>query len=101
LSRGSAISELIQQVRTTTALRARSRDEFQQLRDALSADDQTLLILRIDKGLSFREVAQVMDDGAAGDEERLERETARLRKRLQLIRKKLHTLARQRGLVPR
>ena len=57
-----------------------------------------MLILRIDKGLSWRDLALVMNDEAGvSDGAELDREAARLRKRFQIAKERLRELARARG----
>jgi RNA polymerase sigma-70 factor (ECF subfamily) len=58
------------------------------LRDSLAPDERTLLILRIDRELPWRDVARVM-----------EVEEPVLRKRFERIRRKLHERAHAEGLV--
>ena len=68
------------------------------LRDHLPTDDQTLLILRVDRDLSWNEVALVMTyDGEAPTDDRVKRESARLRKRFELVKDRLRTLAEEEG----
>ena len=52
---------MVDHVRTTTALHLRSevKDQVSRLRERLEPDEQTLLILRVDRALSWREVAHV------------------------------------------
>lgn len=72
------------------------------LRERLSSLDQTLLILHVDRGLPFRELAQVVhegDDLLAG--EALTREAARLRKRFERVKAQLRQLAIDAGLLKR
>jgi RNA polymerase sigma-70 factor (ECF subfamily) len=67
--------------------------EVERLRRHLGPEEQTLLILRIDRQLSWREVAQVMaDDGNPVDE-------ATLRKRYERLKAKLARLAKEEGLI--
>jgi RNA polymerase sigma-70 factor, ECF subfamily len=71
-------------------------DRIARLRSQLDADEQTLLTLRVDKNMEWRDVALVwLYDGSdvARGEEDIARETARLRKRFQLLKEKLRTLA--------
>ena len=64
------------------------------LRATLDEDEQTLLTLRVDRRLSWAEVAQVMaEDGAAPPEE------PALRKRFERLKEKLARAAREQGLV--
>ncbi|MGO8991912.1 MAG: RNA polymerase sigma factor [Polyangiaceae bacterium] len=98
----SAVARVAQEVRTTTLsyLRSAQRDRLAALRDALSEDDKTLLVLRLDRGLAWDELARVMRgaDGAA-DESELKRESARLRKRFQLVKERLVALGKKQGLI--
>jgi len=68
--------------------------QLQRLRSRLDEDEQTLLILRVDRGLSWAEVAVVLtpDDGAAPEE-------AMLRKRFERLKQKLAQAAREEGLL--
>jgi RNA polymerase sigma-70 factor (ECF subfamily) len=59
------------------------------LRERLDPDDQTLLILRVDRDLSWREVADVMGLGEPA-----------LRKRFERIKTRLREMAREEKIVP-
>jgi len=62
----------------------------------LSIEDRELLILRIDRELSFDEIAVLfVEDPSTTDEPSLRREAARLRKRFQLIKDQLMTRVRE------
>ncbi|WP_433932750.1 sigma-70 family RNA polymerase sigma factor [Sorangium cellulosum] len=101
LSACPAVSEVAAAVRTETAsyLRTERRAEIERLRDELPAADRALLILRLDRGLAWNDLARVfLDDPGAGDEA-VRREAARLRKRFQLVRERLVALGRARGLL--
>ena len=56
------VFERAEQIRTGTVefLRTEVKDEVRRLRDALDPDDHELLILRVDRKLSWREIAQAM-----------------------------------------
>jgi RNA polymerase sigma-70 factor, ECF subfamily len=97
LSQDSAVTQAAQEVRTATLsfLRTAKRDRLAALRDALPEDDRMLLVLRIDRGLTWDDLARVL--GAA--DAPLKRESARLRKRFQLVKEKLMALAKREGLV--
>lgn len=85
-------SEVPAQVRSATAsfLRTENRSRFAALREQLSEDDRMLLVLRVDKKLAWNDLATVMHDGEAPlDEQTLARESARLRKRFQLVKERL------------
>ncbi|MEO6771825.1 MAG: sigma-70 family RNA polymerase sigma factor [Kofleriaceae bacterium] len=74
---------------TPTYLRTETKDKIARLRAELDPDDQTLLILRINRGLNWREIARVIDDERedAGDPDgpTLERRAAALRKRFERL----------------
>lgn len=89
------------QVRTATLphLRTTVKDQFRQLREKLSEEDQLILVLRIDKRLPWTDVAHIiLDDPAAGDDA-IKRESARLRKRLQIIKDRLRALGEEAGVL--
>jgi RNA polymerase sigma-70 factor (ECF subfamily) len=102
LSRASQLSKVIEQVRTQTRdhLRTEVKNRFQQLREQLAPEDQTLLILRVDRGMSWRELAEIMlDSDHNPDDDTIKREAARLRKRFQVAKETLRKLATQEGLI--
>jgi RNA polymerase sigma-70 factor (ECF subfamily) len=66
----------------------------EQLRAGLDEEEQALLTLRVDKGLDWREVALVfLYEGGTPSEGDLVRESARLRKRFQLVKRRLRSQA--------
>jgi RNA polymerase sigma-70 factor, ECF subfamily len=85
----SLASSLAEQVRTETAafLRTENKTAVQKLREELTLDEQTLLILRIDRGLEWEEVADAVGV-----------ESATLRKRFERVKEKLRDLAKERGV---
>jgi RNA polymerase sigma-70 factor, ECF subfamily len=94
------LEALVARVRTETLeiLRTGTRDRVSQLRDELDADDQTLLILRVDRGFSWPEVARVMhDEPAPLPEEALTRRVASLRKRFERLKERLRRRALELG----
>lgn len=95
------LSRLIAEVRSQTApyLQTEVKTRARVLREQLSDEDQTLLILRIDRNLSFTELAQVMNEGTTLDEAALKVEATRLRKRFQLAKDKLSALLVAEGLI--
>jgi RNA polymerase sigma-70 factor (ECF subfamily) len=103
LSNASELSALVARVRTETLtyLRTETKDEVARLRDALPEDDRLLLILRVDRELAWDDLARVFlegDDGASP--EALKRESARLRKRFQLVKERILEMGRKKGLFP-
>lgn len=105
---GSASSSVIEaiaaRVRTETQayLRTEKRTRLQALRDSLEEEDRMLLVLRVDRRLDWNELARVLGEAghdACVDPVSLARESARLRKRFQLVKNKLRELARREGLL--
>ena len=96
------VFEVAEQVRSSTLvhLRTEVKSEVRRLREALPHIEQMLLILRVDKAMEWHDVAAALADQDL-DPDELERESARLRKRFQLVTKKLRKLARERGLPDR
>ena len=107
LSKIDAVSKVIEHVRTQTRqhMRTQVKSRMRELRAQLPQDDQTLLILHVDRELPFREVALILffDDAqdleAVGTQE-LARAEARLRKRYKSARARLRSLAEADGLIP-
>jgi RNA polymerase sigma-70 factor (ECF subfamily) len=103
LEGSSEAGALAAKVRTETLnyLRTEQKDRFAELRASLPADDQTLLILRVDRKLAWEDLARIMLSEEEGplDDDRLKKESARLRKRFQLVKEKLLEMGRQAGLV--
>jgi RNA polymerase sigma-70 factor, ECF subfamily len=97
----SVISKLEQRVRTATLsyLRSTVKTRIAELRSSLPIDDQTLLILRIDRQMEWNDIVTVLHDGLAPDEETVKRESARLRKSFQTVRERLRELAKNEGLI--
>ena len=93
--RSGELSALAEELRTRTAVRVeRQRLALERLRQALSDEEQTLLILRIDQGLSWAEVAHVLAS-EGGDPPDLNV----LAKRFERIKLRLARMARDQGLV--
>jgi RNA polymerase sigma-70 factor (ECF subfamily) len=97
----SSLEQIAQRVRTETAsfLRTEKKSRLQGLRDSLTEHDRLLLLLRVDRELSWTDVARVMTEGTDLDEAAVTRETARLRKRYQLVKDRLRGLAQRDGLL--
>jgi RNA polymerase sigma-70 factor (ECF subfamily) len=94
LSQAPAISELAAAVRTRTLphLRTSARDAFAELRASLDSVDAELLILRIDRRLPWRDVARVLGDGEDLDAAALDRRSAALRKRFEVLKVRLRAV---------
>jgi RNA polymerase sigma-70 factor (ECF subfamily) len=90
LSQISRASALAVALPTSEGLDARAA----RLRAQLDDDEQTVLTLRVDKGMDWKDIALVMlFTGEEPDQEAITREAARLRKRFQLLKDKLRKLA--------
>jgi RNA polymerase sigma-70 factor, ECF subfamily len=85
--------------RTDPWLRTDVKDRWQALRESLDPDDRALLVLRVDRNLSWTEVASVMLGTEAPSTEDADRESARLRKRFQFLKEELRRRARAAGLL--
>ena len=93
----SQLSQLAAEVRrSSTPYRKTSvKDAVARLRETLAPDEQTLLILRVDRNLSWKDVVQVFTtEGEPIDE-------AALRKRFERIKAKLRKLATEEGFLGR
>lgn len=108
--------KLAAQVRTETRsfLQTAAKDRFALLRASLSPADQALLILRVDRKLGWDELARIMLAGETDEDAtdpgsptmapsaaELARESARLRKRFQLVKEKLRKMGEEAGLLPK
>jgi len=97
----SQVSEIADRVRTQTLpfLRTEAKSELARIREALDEEDRALLVLRVDRGLSWNDIALVFagDDASKAT---LERTSARLRKRFQAVKSEIRKRAREAGLLP-
>lgn len=94
-------AELMANVRTITQRyrRTETKDRFQALRAQLDPEDQMLLILRVDRGMTFRDLAFAMTGNLELDDVALEREVARLRKAFERVKTELRHMASAQGLI--
>jgi len=97
----SRLDAMVENARTRTQPWQRTdvKDRFSALRESLDEDDRTLLVLRVDRGLSWEEVARVMLGVDAPAKDVLARETDRVRKRYQLVKEDLRRRAVELGLI--
>jgi len=86
----SVQDQLVVQARTASLpyLKTDARRRFRELREQLDSEDQTILILRVDRNLSWQEIARVLADDDLPDDE-LQRAAAALRKRFQRVKEDL------------
>jgi len=89
----SAASRLAASIAGASQLPGGRKDTLRRLRQRLPPEDQTLLVLRVDKELEWTEVAEVLGEAGAPVE------PATLRKRFERIKGRLEALAREEGLL--
>jgi RNA polymerase sigma-70 factor (ECF subfamily) len=84
------VAGMVAQIRSRTAtfLRTASRDKLAALRAEMSQDDQTLLVLRINRKLPWQDIARVLSDGDE-DSAAITRRSAALRKRFERLKAEL------------
>jgi RNA polymerase sigma-70 factor, ECF subfamily len=83
---------------TAPYLRSEIKNGYAAIRDALSPGDRALLILRVDRRMSWQEIARILGSHDDGDGA-LARRAARLRKRFQLLKVEIRERARAAGLL--
>ena len=87
-------------VRTTTArfVRTAAKEGVRALRASLSDGERELLLLRVDRGLDWRDIAHLqLPEGAPNED--LTRHAAALRKRFERTTGRLRALALDAGLI--
>jgi RNA polymerase sigma-70 factor (ECF subfamily) len=106
LSHAGPLSEVAAHVRSETslALRTEPKDRLAELRHRLADEDQALLVLRVNRGLPWLDIARIMKAGSveaamAITPDELNAEASRLRKRFQKAKEKLRRLAEEAGLL--
>lgn len=101
LSEVEGLSALVERVRSTTHVYQQTdvKTRFQQLCEQLPDEDRMLLVLRVDRGLSFRELALAISGDVELDEAGIAREAARLRKAFARLKEGLRSLATREGLL--
>jgi RNA polymerase sigma-70 factor (ECF subfamily) len=95
------VTDIAERVRSQTLphLRTDVKDRFASIRNALDDDDRALLVLRVDRSMSWNDIARVYSANDTSDET-LSRVGTRLRKRFQLVKEEIRTRAREAGLLP-
>lgn len=102
LSSAPEALEAVVHARTPTPPHARTaaREGIERLRRSLRPDDQTLLILRIDRGMAWLDIARVLaGPDSAMDDEELRARSAKLRKRFERLKERLRTMAHEERLL--
>lgn len=88
-----SLAQAVSHVWSTTRVNAqRAQDVYAEIRNQLEEDDQTLLVLRVDRDMPWRDIAIVML-GADADDDELTRKAALLRKRFERVKQQLRALA--------
>lgn len=82
-----SVLELDNHAPSSTSLQSRA----EALRAQLSAEERELLILRVDRGFRFREIASILEPSIPESE--IVKAEARLRKRFETVRRRLRALA--------
>lgn len=102
LSAPGRVSHMIEQARSATQLHQQTavKDRMRALRERLDPEDQVLLVLRVDRGMAFRDLAIALTGDAELDDAALDREASRLRKSFERVKSQLKQMARSEGLLP-
>ena len=100
LSQAGAVERLAAELRSATTRwrRTEVKDRLHALRAQLSDDERELLVLRVDRALSWEEIAGALELDA-GDPRALKRQCAALRKRFERLKERIRALAAQEGLL--
>lgn len=96
LSAAPEVFDVAQGARTPTPPHARTaaREGIERLRKSLRPDDQTLLILRIDRDMAWIDIARILaGPDSSVDEEDLRGRSAKLRKRFERLKERLREMA--------
>jgi len=101
LSCPGLLSDLVHTIRSTTRgyQQTAVKDRFRALREELKPEDQMLLVLRIDRELSWQDLALAMNGDVNMSETLIARESARLRKAFERVKTQLKLLAERDGLL--
>jgi RNA polymerase sigma-70 factor, ECF subfamily len=96
----SALDHVAYEERSRTAphLRTENKSKLAELRETLEPEERMILVLRLDRGLDWHEVAEVIEGRSLADAERA-RAAATMRKRFERIKERLRALAEKHGLL--
>jgi RNA polymerase sigma-70 factor (ECF subfamily) len=94
----SIAPEMAALVRTMTLeiQRTEVKDEFRVLREQLDPEEHEILLLRLDRGLAWKDIARIL-----GGDDQLDARAAALRKRFERAKERLKKLAIEHGLLNR
>ncbi len=90
---------VVERSRTRPYMRTDVKDRFAAFRETLSPDEQSLLVLRIDRELSWDEVARILYDGDDTDEAEMKRQATNLRQRFRQLKTRLQEWAKSEGIL--
>ncbi|MBI1944429.1 MAG: sigma-70 family RNA polymerase sigma factor [Deltaproteobacteria bacterium] len=101
LSQAGAVDRMAAELRSATTRwrRTEVKDRLHALRARLTEEERELLVLRVDRGLSWSDIAAALEDGDEDDATR-KRRPAALRKRFERIKERIKELAAAEGLLP-
>ena len=86
--------EAVLRTATRDIQRTEVKDEFRLLREQLDPEEHELLLLRLDRDLTWREIARI-----TGGDDNLDTRAAALRKKFERAKERLKKLALDRGLI--
>jgi RNA polymerase sigma-70 factor (ECF subfamily) len=94
----SIAPEMAALVRTATIQiqRTEVKDEFRVLREQLDPEEHEILLLRLDRGLAWKDIARIL-----GGPDHVDARAAALRKRFERAKERLKKLAIEHGLIQR
>lgn len=94
----SIAPEMAALVRTATLeiQRTEIKDEFRVLREQLDPEEHEILLLRLDRGLAWKDIARIL-----GGDDNVDGRAAALRKRFERAKERLKKLALEHGLLDR
>lgn len=98
------LAQVIDRARTETRpyLKTQTKVAIRRLRERLTDDERALLILRVDRNMSWNDLAHVwFGHDAHPTAAQLHAEAAKLRKRFERVKQKLRMMAEEEGLLPR
>jgi RNA polymerase sigma-70 factor (ECF subfamily) len=88
-----SVAHAVTHVWNTTSHRAqRERDSYAEIRAKLDDEDQALLVLRVDRNLQWRDIAQILC-GEDATESDVTKKAATLRKQFERVKQRLKELA--------
>lgn len=101
LSQASVVERMAGELRSATTRWRRTdvQHRLAALRARLSEEERELLVLRVDRGMSWEEIAGALEQ-EGGDQAERKRRRAALRKRFERLKERIKELATAEGLMP-